>query len=183
MQVTQDIARDFPDISLRAGPNVIAGVLHVPLSAGGRDFIAFLRKGQLRKVTWAGRAAKDVSGKASLEPRASFKAWSEVISSRSRAWTDEQLETAGVLALVYGKVSIGMVHGGRGEMLKVLFSSSTFGGKKNLPSKPLSLPISYCPMPVMKVFLFDLRVIRTSHVSCPQSARLSTTLSSMLPLH
>ena len=105
MQVTQDITKDFPDISLHAGPIIVAGVLHVPLSAGGKDFIAFLRKGQLREVKWAGRATKDASGKASLEPRASFKAWSEVISSRSRAWTDEQLETAGVLALVYGKVS------------------------------------------------------------------------------
>lgn len=104
MQVTQDITKDFPDINLRAGPNVIAGVLHVPLSAGGKDFIAFLRKGQLREVTWAGRASKGGGGLASLEPRASFKAWSEVISSRSRSWTDEQLETAGVLALVYGKV-------------------------------------------------------------------------------
>lgn len=103
MQATQDITRDFPDISLHAGPNVIAGVLYVPLSTGGKDFIAFLRKGQLREVTWAGRATKGFDGRDSLEPRASFKAWSEVISSRSRAWTDEQLETAGVLALVYGK--------------------------------------------------------------------------------
>jgi hypothetical protein len=30
--------------------------------------------------------------------------WSETIAGRSREWTDEQLETAGVLALVYGKV-------------------------------------------------------------------------------
>lgn len=104
MQATQDITKDFPDISLHAGPNVIAGVLYVPLSPGGKDFIAFLRRGQLREVTWAGRANKNSDGVASLEPRSSFKAWSEVVTSRSRAWTDEQLETAGVLALVYGKV-------------------------------------------------------------------------------
>jgi light-regulated signal transduction histidine kinase (bacteriophytochrome) len=109
MQVTSDITKDFPDISLRAGPNVIAGVLHVPLSAGGKDFIALLRKGQLREVTWAGRVSKGARGQVSLEPRASFKAWSEIISSRSRAWTDEQLETAGVLALVYGKVRTDVV--------------------------------------------------------------------------
>jgi len=32
--------------------------------------------------------------------------WSEKIVGRCRAWTDEQLETAGVLALVYGKVKL-----------------------------------------------------------------------------
>lgn len=73
MQVSQDITKDFPDISLRAGPNVIAGVLYVPLSTGGKDFIAFLRKGQLREVTWAGRANKSGGGAASLQPRTSFK--------------------------------------------------------------------------------------------------------------
>ena len=40
---------------------------------------------------------------ARLEPRKSFKTWSEKVAGRCRAWTDEQLETAGVMALVYGK--------------------------------------------------------------------------------
>ncbi len=31
------------------------------------------------------------------------KVWSESIAGRCRAWTDEQMETAGILALVYGK--------------------------------------------------------------------------------
>jgi light-regulated signal transduction histidine kinase (bacteriophytochrome) len=38
-----------------------------------------------------------------LEPRKSFKLWSETVISKSKAWTDEQLETASVLCLVYGK--------------------------------------------------------------------------------
>ncbi len=38
-----------------------------------------------------------------LEPRASFKTWAETVAGRCRVWTDEHLETAGVLALVYGK--------------------------------------------------------------------------------
>ena len=99
MQVTQDITKDFPDINLHAGLNAIAGVLVVPLSDGGKDFMAFLRKGQLSKITWAGQPNK-ASGTGSLEPRASFRAWSETVASRARAWTDEQLETAGVLSLV-----------------------------------------------------------------------------------
>ena len=86
---------------------MIAGLLYVPLSSGGRDFIAFLRKGQPRKVHWAGKPFKegeDLSAK--LEPRKSFKTWSEIVAGRCRAWSDEELDTAGVLALVYGKVRV-----------------------------------------------------------------------------
>lgn len=106
IQVSQAVNKDFPDLQLSAGLEVIAGLLHVPLSPGGNDFIAFLRKGQPRHVHWAGKPFKEGSGtdKISLEPRKSFKVWSEKVAGRCRNWTDEQLETAGVLALVYGKV-------------------------------------------------------------------------------
>lgn len=84
----------------------MSGLLYVPLSIGGRDFIAFLRKGQPRSVHWAGKPHKaGAEDNTVLEPRTSFKIWSETVAGRCRAWTDEQLETAGVLALVYGKVS------------------------------------------------------------------------------
>lgn len=98
---------DFPDLPLTTGLETIAGLLLVPLSPSGKDFIAFLRKGQWRHVHWAGKPkeAKGGSNGGVLEPRKSFKVWSETVAGRSRAWTDEQLETAGVLALVYGKVS------------------------------------------------------------------------------
>ncbi|KZO92680.1 hypothetical protein CALVIDRAFT_519984 [Calocera viscosa TUFC12733] len=102
MQVSQAVTKDFPDLSLPSGMDVVAGLLYIPLSSGGRDFIAFLRKGQLKEVHWAGKPFKE-EGDADLEPRKSFKTWSETIAGRCRAWTDEQLETAGVLALVYGK--------------------------------------------------------------------------------
>lgn len=125
MQISHNIAEDFPELNNPKNLEIISGLLYVPLSAGGNDFIVFLRKGQLREVHWAGKPYKEgqESG-ASLEPRQSFKvrksmnisryrlsnqlhrasqAWSETIKGRSRAWTDEQLETAGVLALVYGK--------------------------------------------------------------------------------
>lgn len=92
-------------MELSTGLEVIAGLLYVPLSSGGQDFIAFLRKGQLRDIHWAGRPQKQgVGAQAGLEPRKSFKIWSEVVAGRCRAWTDEQMETAGVLSLVYGKV-------------------------------------------------------------------------------
>lgn len=47
VQVTQDIATDFPDIDYAAGFSTIAGFLTVPLSREGKDFIVFCRKGQL----------------------------------------------------------------------------------------------------------------------------------------
>ncbi|KAI0320183.1 hypothetical protein OF83DRAFT_1053619 [Amylostereum chailletii] len=104
IQVSQAVTKDYPDLHLYTGLEVIAGLLYVPLSSGGRDFIAFLRKGQPRHVHWAGKPYKEDRGeKATLEPRRSFKVWSETVAGRCRAWTDEQLETAGVLALVYGK--------------------------------------------------------------------------------
>jgi light-regulated signal transduction histidine kinase (bacteriophytochrome) len=107
MQVSQAVTVDYPDLKLSTGLEVIAGLLYVPLSSGGKDFIAFLRKGQPREVHWAGRPHKeDGDQKSMLEPRSSFKSWSQVVAGRSRVWTDEQLETAGVLALVYGKVSL-----------------------------------------------------------------------------
>ena len=103
MQVSQAVTVDYPDLKLSTGLEVIAGLLYVPLSVGGGDFIAFLRKGQPRQVHWAGRPHRSGEQKNSLEPRTSFKTWSETVAGRSRAWTDEHLETAGVLALVYGK--------------------------------------------------------------------------------
>ncbi|KZT67110.1 histidine kinase [Daedalea quercina L-15889] len=103
IQVSQAVTQDYPDLQLTTGLEVIAGLLYVPLSAGGRDFIAFLRKGQPREVRWAGRPYKDGEARNVLEPRASFRLWSETVAGRCRAWSDEHLETAGVLALVYGK--------------------------------------------------------------------------------
>ncbi|KIJ54813.1 hypothetical protein M422DRAFT_152482 [Sphaerobolus stellatus SS14] len=103
LQVSQAVTVDYPDLVLPTGLEVIAGLLYVPLSSGGKDFIALLRKGQMRDVHWAGRPHKDTGPGVNLEPRKSFKLWSERIVGRCRAWTDEQLETAGVLALVYGK--------------------------------------------------------------------------------
>ncbi|KAF9220495.1 hypothetical protein BS17DRAFT_797672 [Gyrodon lividus] len=101
IQVSQAVISDYPDLRLSTGLAVIAGLLHVPLSSGGKDFIALLRKGQPRSVRWAGRLNKGKTG--SLEPRKSFKTWSEIVAGRSRAWTEEEIETAGVLSLVYGK--------------------------------------------------------------------------------
>ncbi|KAI0477181.1 hsp90-like protein [Xylariaceae sp. FL0804] len=103
---TQDIHEDFPDLRYPPGFCVIAGLLYVPLSIGGNDFIVFFRKGQAREVKWAGNPYDKVikEGTANfLEPRSSFKVWHETVVGKCREWTEEQVETAAVLCLVYGK--------------------------------------------------------------------------------
>ena len=103
---TTDIRRDFPDLRYSPGISVIAGLMLVPLSVTGADFIVFFRKGQLREVKWAGNPYEKFLREGTegyLEPRKSFKTWSETVVGKCREWTEEQIETAAVLCLVYGK--------------------------------------------------------------------------------
>ncbi|KAI9763411.1 MAG: Light-sensor Protein kinase [Geoglossum simile] len=101
---TEDITRDFPDLHYAPGFSVIAGLLLVPLSITGQDFLVFFRKAELQMVKWGGNPYESRDNeKASLEPRKSFKLWTETISNRSRSWTYEQLEYAAMLSLVYGR--------------------------------------------------------------------------------
>jgi light-regulated signal transduction histidine kinase (bacteriophytochrome)/CheY-like chemotaxis protein len=103
---SQDINTDFPDLRYAPGLKFIAGLLYVPLSHAGSDFIVFFRKGVLQEVKWAGNpyekfVKEGTSGY--LEPRTSFKTWTETIVGRCRDWSTEEIETASVLCLVYGK--------------------------------------------------------------------------------
>lgn len=103
---TSNLAQEFPDMVLPEGLDLdlLAGVLYIPLSERGADFIIFIRRSQNRTVSWAGKPFKEGrEAKASLEPRKSFKLWNETVTGTCRAWKDEELETASVLALVYGK--------------------------------------------------------------------------------
>lgn len=106
VHTSQDIAMDFPDLRYGPGLRFLAGVLYVPLSTGGNDFIVFFRRGVLQEVKWAGNPYEKFVKEGTegyLEPRKSFKQWSEVIVGRCRDWTEEEIETASVLCLVYGK--------------------------------------------------------------------------------
>lgn len=101
-----DIRLDFPDLRYSPGISVIAGLLLVPLSIPGSDFIVFFRKGQTREVKWAGNPYEKFVKEGTegyLEPRKSFRTWSETVVGKCREWTEEQIETAAVLCLVYGK--------------------------------------------------------------------------------
>lgn len=101
-----DITQDFPDLRYQPGFHTVAGMLIVPLTVGGNDFIVFFRKGQLREVKWAGNPYQKFIKEGTegyLEPRKSFKTWSETVVGKCREWTEEEIETASVLCLVYGK--------------------------------------------------------------------------------
>jgi len=106
VMTSMDIKLDFPDLRYPPGFTVIAGLLLVPLSAGGQDFIVFFRRGQMREVKWAGNPYEKYIKEGTegyLEPRKSFRTWSEKVVGKCREWTEEEIETAAVLCLVYGK--------------------------------------------------------------------------------
>jgi light-regulated signal transduction histidine kinase (bacteriophytochrome) len=106
VMTSMDIAQDFPDLRYPPGFHILAGMLIVPLSISGTDFIVFFRKGQLREVKWAGNPYEKFVKEGTegyLEPRKSFKSWSETVVGKCREWTEEEIETASVLCLVYGK--------------------------------------------------------------------------------
>lgn len=103
---SHNITQDFPDLRYPPGLKVISGLLYVPLSTSGADFIVFFRRGQLTEIKWAGNPydiAKRKETEGYLEPRQSFAAWRETVLSQSREWSESDLETAAVLCLVYGK--------------------------------------------------------------------------------
>lgn len=106
VMTSMDIVQDFPDLRYAPGFHVVAGMLIVPLSVDGEDFIVFFRRGQLKEVKWAGNPYEKFIKEGTegyLEPRKSFKTWSETVVGRCREWTEEEIETASVLCLVYGK--------------------------------------------------------------------------------
>ncbi|KAM0790366.1 hypothetical protein ACM66B_003249 [Microbotryomycetes sp. NB124-2] len=103
LEATQDIRRDWTDLNFTATFETVAGALVIPLSAEGKDFIVFFRKGQEQEVRWAGNPYSKEEDLKPLEPRKSFKTWTETIVGRCRTWKDEELETASSVQVVYGK--------------------------------------------------------------------------------
>jgi light-regulated signal transduction histidine kinase (bacteriophytochrome) len=86
------IEKDFPDLSYVSKFSVISGLLVVPLSLSGTDFLVFFRKGQIKEVKWAGNPYEKqvATGTEYLEPRSSFKRWSENVIGTSREWTEDE---------------------------------------------------------------------------------------------
>ncbi|KAF2751901.1 hypothetical protein M011DRAFT_414874 [Sporormia fimetaria CBS 119925] len=97
---TRNISKDFPDLVYKAGFAHIAGFLCIPLSEGADDLVLLFRGFQEREVHWAGKPT--AGGVKSLEPRTSFKKWTERVKGTCSPWTEEQLEAAVMTQLVYG---------------------------------------------------------------------------------
>lgn len=106
IMASQNIAQDFTDLKYPPGIKLIAGILVIPLSMGGNDFLVFFRKGQLNEVRWAGNPYEKLAAKPGgqyLEPRSSFKRWTETVIGVSKEWSEDQMDTAAVLSLLYGR--------------------------------------------------------------------------------
>ncbi|EAW13553.1 putative sensor histidine kinase/response regulator [Aspergillus clavatus NRRL 1] len=97
------VTKDFPDLFYPPGFKHISGMLYVPLSPGGTDFMVFFRRGHLTEIKWAGNPYEKKFTQGHLEPRKSFQTWRETVLDQSREWTESDVETAAVLCLVYGK--------------------------------------------------------------------------------
>jgi light-regulated signal transduction histidine kinase (bacteriophytochrome) len=106
---SHDIVKDFPDFHYAPGLKIISGLLYVPLSTRGSDFIAFFRRGHLTEIKWAGNPYEIEKRKQTagyLEPRESFTAWRETVLSQSREWTETDVETAAVLCCEFSSWDI-----------------------------------------------------------------------------
>jgi light-regulated signal transduction histidine kinase (bacteriophytochrome) len=89
---TPNIEKDCPDLDYPPGLSLLAGMLVIPLSLTGSEFLVFLRKGREKEINWAGNPYEkdDNAGRSYLEPRSSFKRWNESVKGSSRAWTEDE---------------------------------------------------------------------------------------------
>lgn len=89
---SQKITVDLPDLEYPPGFSLIAGLLTIPLSSTGADFLVMFRKEQLMEIHWAGNAKERLEqlGGYNLEPREGFQRWIEHVVNTSRDWTEWQ---------------------------------------------------------------------------------------------
>lgn len=89
---SHSLAKDFPDLHFAPGFSLICGMLVIPLSLSGTDFLVFLRKGKLKEIKWAGNpyGKQAAAGTNYLEPRSNFKRWRDTVIGTSREWTEDE---------------------------------------------------------------------------------------------
>ncbi|KAE9367641.1 hypothetical protein N431DRAFT_494579 [Stipitochalara longipes BDJ] len=99
------ISTEFPDLNYASSFLIISGMLVVPLTLSGTDFLVFFRKGKVKEIKWAGNPYEEkvAAGTEYLEPRSSFKRWSENVVGTSREWTEDEVESAAILTTLYGR--------------------------------------------------------------------------------
>lgn len=103
VMASQKITHDFPDLVYAPGFSNIAGLIAIPLSRSGSDFLVFFRKEQLMEIHWAGNTQDrfELLGMEHVEPAASFQRWVEHVSNTSREWTEWQRKYSSVCTLQY----------------------------------------------------------------------------------
>ena len=87
---SQNVAED---LELLPDPAAI-GALSVPLSFGFKDLIIWFRPESVREVTWGGHPHETSTTDDVLNPRSSFKKWTENIRGKSREWNETAQEGA-----------------------------------------------------------------------------------------
>ena len=92
--VSSNLERVIP--AAAAYRDVASGMLSVTMSTEVPTILMWFRAEKLQVVTWAGNPHKDVPTVpgATLEPRASFAAWSDEVRGKSRPWTAAEVEAA-----------------------------------------------------------------------------------------
>ncbi|BCJ91323.1 histidine kinase [Terrihabitans soli] len=78
---------------------VAAGLLAITLSASEPWIVLWFRAEEVEVVNWAGNPHKNMTPgpEGTLNPRASFEAWTETVRGRARRWTLPEAEAAGRL--------------------------------------------------------------------------------------
>lgn len=92
-----DISKDFQDLSYPSGFKYISGLLFIPLSGDGLDFIIFFRTSKWKEITWAGCSKHDSHN----ESKASCIPGKEDVLCRPDGWSAVDLGKASVLSLIY----------------------------------------------------------------------------------
>ena len=87
---SKNITKDFSDLVFPSGFEHIAGILVIPLSPAAGDFIILFRACQIQEVCWAGNPHAKTGKNGKLEPRNSFKAWTEIVRGTCQPWTEEE---------------------------------------------------------------------------------------------
>jgi chemotaxis family two-component system sensor kinase Cph1 len=91
---SERISAQFPPA--QAYSDIASGVLAVTMSTEVPTILLWFRAEHLQTVKWAGNPhkAESTDPGAPLTPRASFDAWSETVSGRSRPWSPAEIESA-----------------------------------------------------------------------------------------
>ncbi len=96
--ITHELSQRYPKAADYAA--AASGLLAIPLTAMGQNYLMYFRKEVAQTVSWAGDPSKPVTvgpfGER-LTPRKSFAAWQEELRGRATPWTVQERLTAEAL--------------------------------------------------------------------------------------